>query len=131
MSGSMNHINLYSPDGSFARTVCVGNKLDLIAKIQDTPRRNRRFTFAHPMVYAGFWGVVCWNIDALSYEMEKGKASSVMLFDYEGNPLAEIKFNAFVSSFDIDFAKGELYTLNHQSDAFYKYDIRHILKQLE
>jgi hypothetical protein len=36
--------------------------------------------------------------------------------------------NAFNMSFDIDFANGTLYTLNHQSDAFNKYDIREVLK---
>jgi hypothetical protein len=131
MPASLNYINLYSPDGSFGKTICIGDKLDNIGKIQDKPRWSRKFTFAHTMLYAQFWGVVYWDIDMKTYDGQQGTSSSILLFGYDGTPLAEIKFDTFVTSFDIDFANGELYTLNHQADAFCKYDVRHILKKLE
>jgi hypothetical protein len=131
MSASLNYINLYSLDGSFGKTVCIGDKLDNIDKIENKPRWSRKRTFSYPMLYPHFWGVVYWDIDMMTYDMQQGTSSSILLFDYDGAPLAEIKFDTFVTSFDIDFANGELYTLNHQTDAFNKYDIRYILKKLE
>jgi hypothetical protein len=126
---SLNYINLYSLDGSFGKTICVGKTLDDINKVQTKPQWSRKFIFSNPMLYSQFWGVIHWDISMLSYEMEGGKVSTIMFFDYEGEPLLEIKLKAFITSFDIDFANGELYTLNHQADAFLKYDIRDILNQ--
>jgi hypothetical protein len=128
MAASMNFINLYSLDGSFGKTICIGNKLDNIAKIEAKPRIDRKFTFGGISLYPQFWSVLYLNVGHLAYEMQTAESSAIMFFDYEGEPLAELKFNTFVTSFDIDFASGTLYTLNHQADAFNKYDIREILK---
>jgi hypothetical protein len=130
MAASMNFINLYSLDGVFGKTICIGNKLNNIAKIEAKPRWSRKQIFGNLSLYPQFWGVLYLNVDHLAYQMQTAKSSAIMFFDYEGEPLAELKFNTFVTSFDIDFANGTLYTLNHQTDAFNKYDIRDILKAI-
>jgi hypothetical protein len=127
-AASMNFINLYSLDGSFGKTICVEKKLDNIAKIEAKSELSRKLTLRHPSLYPQFWGVLYWNVELSAFATEKANSSAILFFDYEGEPLAEIKLNTFVTSFDIDFANGTLYTLNHQSDAFNKYDIRDILK---
>jgi hypothetical protein len=127
MAASMNFINLYSLDGSFGKTICIGKKLDNIAKIEAKPEWERIQTFGNLSLYPQFWGVIYMNVDRLAYVEQRAESSSIMFFDYEGEPLAELKFNTFITSFDIDFASGTLYTINHQADAFCKYDIREIL----
>ena len=59
--------------------------------------------------------------------MGRKKEPIIRLFDWEGNPLAEIKLNRFITSFDMDLRNGYLYTMDHQTDEFYQYDIQNIL----
>jgi hypothetical protein len=124
---SLNCINIYSPDGSFGKTVCIGNKPDNIGRIQDS---NRKYTFAHLHLFSEFWGVVYINENFNTYLTERKKHPSILLFDWNGEPLAKLKLNGFITSFDIDFINGYLYTLDLYTDVFCKYDIRDILKKL-
>jgi hypothetical protein len=124
---SLNCINLYSPDGSFGRTVCVDSKPDNIGNIQD---RNRKYTFAHLRLFPGFWGVVYINENLSTYLTERERLPVILLFDWNGEPLAELRLNSFITSFDIDFIHGHLYTLDVHTDVFCRYDVRDILEKL-
>jgi hypothetical protein len=127
----LNYINMYSLDGSFAKTICVSNKVDDIKEIQYKKRENRIYTFDNTRLFPDFWGAVYINESDKSYDSDKRKPSSIMLFDWQGEPLAKIKLNRTITSFDIDFINGHLYTLNFQSDEFYRYNIQDILTKLK
>jgi hypothetical protein len=126
----LNYINMYSPDGSFGRTVCVDRKLDNIGEIQNQSRKDRLFPFISLSLFSTFWGVVYVNEDTKTYLTERKKLPSILLFDWDGEPLAELRLNTHVTSFDIDFINGCLYTLDLYTDVFCKYDIRDILEKL-
>jgi hypothetical protein len=133
----LNYINIYSIDGSFGRTICVGKQLDHIGKIQDKERWDRIYTFADLRLFSKFWGVVYINEDEKTYdlkyktnEIKKTQLPNILLFDWTGEPLAQLKLNNYITSFDIDFTNGYLYTLDVNTDMFCKYDIRNILERL-
>lgn len=123
----LNYINIYSPDGSYSKTICIGKNLDNIKKIQDKMRWNRVYTFADLRLFDDFFGVVYINEDEKTYQINRKRFPSILLFDWQGGPLAELKLKHFITSFDIDFMKGELYTFDVHSDEFYKYGIKDIL----
>ena len=54
----------------------------------------------------------------------------IFLFDWNGEPLAQLNLNDFATAFDIDLINGYLYTLDWRTEAFYKYDIREIIGKL-
>lgn len=127
----LNYLNIYSLDDSFAKTICLGKKLDDINKIQDKKRWERLYTFADLRIYRDFFGVVYINEEEKIYQTARARLPSILLFNWEGEALCEIKPGHFITSFDIDFINGELYTLDIHSDEFYKYNIREILKKIE
>lgn len=126
----LNYINMYKLDGSFSKTVCIGDKLDNIEKIQNKDRWDRIYTFADLILFENFWGVIQIDEGEKTYQMGRKKLPVIYLFDWQGKPLAELKLDHFITSFDIDFNNGELYTFDVHSDEFYKYDIGEILKKV-
>jgi hypothetical protein len=126
----LNYINMYSLDGSFGKTICVGNRLDDIDEIQNKGEWERIQTHEDLRIFFNFWGVLLIDEDRKTYQTGRRKLPSILLFDWQGEPLAELKLNRFITSFDIDFVHGHLYTLDIHSDEFYKYDIKDILEKL-
>ncbi|HLW50414.1 MAG TPA: BF3164 family lipoprotein [Sphingobacteriaceae bacterium] len=131
MPTGLNYINLYAPDGSFAKTICVGTELDDLDKIQDQRAWNRIYRFANLRVFDDFFGVVQINEDEMTYQTKRKKLPAILLFDWNGEPLAELKLDHFITSFDIDFINGVLYTFDVHSDEFFKYDINDILLKIK
>ena len=126
----LNYINMYSIDGDFAKTICIGRRLDNIEKIQEIDRLDRTYTFSSLSFFSDFWGVVRINEDFWTVFNERKQLPEILLFDWNGKPLAQLKLSNFAMSFDIDFARGYLYTLDSQTEKFFKYDIREILGKL-
>lgn len=130
MSVGLNYINMYKLDGRFSKTVCIGAKLDNIEKIQNKTRWDRIYTFADLTIFQNFWGVIYINEDGKTYQLGRKELPSIYLFDWQGEPLAELKLDHFITSFEIDLKNGTLYTFDLDSDEFYKYDVREILNKV-
>lgn len=127
----LNYINLYSVDGDFSKTICLGEEMKDINKIQNEDEWDRLYTFADLRVYENFFGVVYINEDMKTYQTGRYKFPSILLFDWNGNPLAKINLNDHITSFDIDFINKELYTFDLHTDQLFKYDISKILNELQ
>ena len=126
----LNYLNLYSLDGSFGQTICIGNNLDNISKIMYKKEGDRIYTFSNLRLFSKYWGVLHINEDWNTFETERKRLPDILLFDWNGDPLAKIKLSRFATSFDIDFVNGFLYTLDTPTDRFFKYNIRDILEKL-
>lgn len=127
----LNYINMYSLDGAIEKTICVGNKLDNISKIQEKGPGDRMYTFADLRIFKDFWGVVYINEDTKTYQTERKNHPSIQLFDWKGEPLLKLNLENFITSFDIDLVNGVLYTFDVHSDEFYKYDVKNALTKLK
>lgn len=127
---ALNQINLYSCYGDFEKTICVGEQLDNIDKIQNKIRWTRIYTYGDVRTFNSFFGVLFIGEDQKSLQTDRKKLPIIQLFNYEGEPIAEIKSNRFITDFDIDLNNGYLYALDNKTDEFYKYDIHHILDNI-
>lgn len=128
---AMNVINIYSLDGSFRRTVCIGDKLDNIDEIQDIPRWQRKDTFVDIRLFPDFFGVVYVNESRKAMQTLRKQKPVIQLYNYDGVPLATINTNTIFSDFDIDFVNKRMYTLNPNTEEFVYYDISDILTRFE
>lgn len=126
----LNYINMYSLDGDFAKTICIGDELDDIRGIKAQIRWFRLYTFADVRVFKDFWGVVSIMEDEKTFQTERKKYPSILLFDWEGRPLAKLKLNQFISSFDIDPMNKTLYVFDVHSDEMFMYDIAEVLEKI-
>ena len=109
----------------------MGNKLNNIGEIQDKREWDRIQTYEDLRIFTDFWGVLLIGEDRKTYQTGRKKLPSIILFDWQGEPLARLNLDHFITSFDIDFTNGHLYTLDVLSDEFYKYDINDILVKLK
>ncbi|MCH7412744.1 TolB-like 6-bladed beta-propeller domain-containing protein [Belliella sp. R4-6] len=119
----LNYINLYSPNGEFYKTICVGDKLFDISVVQEQEEWSWASHFSNVSVFDGFFGVVY-------HEEKRKKSPSILLFDLEGSPLAELELENHITSFDIDFNSMELYTFDSENDKFLKYNIQNVLSEI-
>ncbi|MDR2569286.1 MAG: TolB-like 6-bladed beta-propeller domain-containing protein [Oscillospiraceae bacterium] len=126
----LNQINLYSVDDSFGKTICVGAKVDNISTIQNVERRNKVVTYKHLATYSDFFGALYINDTQENIYEERSKMNVIQFFSWNGNPLAEIKLERMINSFDIDFLHGCLYTLSYETEEVYKHDISKILQYM-
>lgn len=126
----LNYINIYKTDGSFAKTVCVGDKLDNIDEIMNTDKWKRLYTFADLRIFNNCFGVVQIDEEEKSYQTKREKSPSILMFSLEGKPLAHIKLKRHITSFDIDAKNGYLYTLDNQTEEFLRYKIPQGLKSV-
>lgn len=126
----LNYINLYSLKDDFAQTVCIGDELDDIHDIETQMQWNRMYTYADLRVFKDFWGVVSIMEDMKTFQTGRKQYPSILLFDWEGKPLAELKLNRFINSFDIDITNQMLYVLDVYNDEMFAYDIAEVLKEI-
>lgn len=128
-SVSLNQINLFSLSTSLGKTICVGDCLDNLEDIQSQMRWNRKYTYGGVQTYTFCFAVLCVNETNMLWQTGRRQAPSVQLFDWEGNPLVELKLDVFANAFAFDFAHGYLYVLDNM-DEFYRYDVREMVGEL-
>ncbi len=119
----LNYLNLYNPDGSFAKTVCIGEELDDIDEIISTNKAKRKYTFSDVRVFDTFFGVVYINEMESIYQTKSIKIPSILLFTLDGKPMAEIKLKRQATSFDIDMNNHFLYTYDSKTQELSRYKI--------
>jgi len=126
MPVGLNFIHVFSLDGSFARTICPETRVDNIAEIERTKHEDRVYTFTGLRQFDNFFGAV--HVD--EYRTGREKLPSILLFDWDGSPLAKWKLDHHITMFDIDMPNGHLYTFDVHSDEFFRYDVKEILERL-
>lgn len=127
----LNYINIYSLDGTFSKSLFIGDSPSDINLIQKLDRFERMYIFSDLRIFETFFGVVFINQTEMEYELSGAKGSTILLFDYEGNPLAKLIPETPLTSFDIDLEKGELYGFNLKTDEFLKYNVKNILNKIK
>jgi len=130
MPFGLNYINIYSLNDEFKKTICIGKKLDDINFIQNMEWGDRKFMFSDLRLYDEFFGVVSIDEFEKNYPNSLTEYPTILLFDWDGNALAEIKPQNHFSSFDIDFEQNEIYLFDLQTDLFVKYDLDNILSNI-
>ena len=126
----LNQINVYSPDGSFGKTICVGRQLDRIGDVQDLDPQSRKRTYMDLVAFPDFFGALYLGEKRENIGKEMSKKPVIQFFDWDGNPLAEVKLDRFVSAYAVDLINGDLYALNYNMEEMYKYDFKEILEKL-
>ena len=125
---TLNYLNLYSYDSDWGKTICVGNELYNISDVQSQNKWDRIYTYANITPFTDFFGALYFGEDEKTYQMNRTKLPVIYFFDWDGNPLMELKLSEHGTSFDIDLVNGYLYLLDLKTDNFYKYNIKDILE---
>ena len=120
-SVKLNSIQLYSIDGTTAKTLCIGSSLEDINSVWNRSQQRMPISFLSPRAYDKFFAVL--YIDATEFEYDLFRTHpEILVFDWGGNPLFKIKLPIHATSFDIDWNENKLYTVDHENDNIYVFD---------
>lgn len=108
----MNYINVYSLNGEMGYTICVGEELDKLSDILSTSRFARKYMFADLRAYSFGFAVLKFDITERVYQSDEHYTPSILLFDWIGNPIGEIKSDIKFNHFDYDEQRKMLYILD-------------------
>lgn len=112
------------------KTVCLGSRLDDMEHIKGMHPAERLFCSNVVRSYDRFFALLYLEDVDKNYFNIEGKPYRLLLFDWSGAPLASVSLSKRCSVFDIDFHSSQLYLLG-KDDEFYRYDIAHILSELD
>ena len=127
----MNTIYLYDINGHFFKAMYVGETLDDEQKVQRQEMGQRRLTFTNLRLYDNFWAVIYIDETLARYDRGKCKPSRILLFDWDGEPLANLLLENKIDSFDIDCKDGYLYTLDNGQERLSRYLIKNIIDDIK
>lgn len=111
----LNTIHIYSRDGSFSRTICLGNKLDNIKKIGSLMHSSR---YASD-IFIGDPSDPDVGFQVLCLGDGKAIPSSILCFAWDGSPVRKIVLSGNATYFQM--RKGAIYTLDPAEEIFCKY----------
>lgn len=123
----LNAINIYSIDGSYAKSVCIDNDVDNIDTLQTREMYNYVMQFQGLRLYDDFFVVNYLGDTLLSIESTRDKTPQLMLFDYDGEPKALVKIPYHIVGFEFDVKGGLLYVTDDENLDVHRYDVSRIL----
>lgn len=125
----LNQINMYSPDGEVAKTICVGQDIpDNISEIENRPRADIREAYISGSVWPVGFGAA---YNGLSYSDEKNRdnlSTELQFFDWDARPVYKTEIPFYVSGFDIDFDRRILYAIDKKNDRLRAFDATPIIE---
>lgn len=126
----LNTIDLYSLQGDFEKTVCLGRRADDIDRICSGGARNLKETFTRLILQDDFFAVMYKGGLQFPLPGQGSPDPRIYLFDYDGSPKAELVMHEGASVFDIDADGGFLYTLDRDRELIQRYDISSVLEAI-
>lgn len=108
----MNYINVYSLQTDKGYTICVGGELDKLSDILSTARFDRKYMFADLRTYSFGFAVLKFDITERAFQSDEQYNPSILLFNWNGNPIGEIKSEIKFNHFDYDERNKMLYVLD-------------------
>lgn len=121
--GKFNLINIYTLDGDFQKSICVGEKLDNLRDIESMPYDDRpSSTYTFLKGYDKYIAATYLSQTIRDLLEKKPTFAEIHIFDWDGNPLCRIKFDKRFTSFHIDPEKGALAGMDVDGKMFF-YDI--------
>ena len=115
----MNTIHLYSLDGTFGKTVCLGAYPSDIEQMEAQGVAGMAKKTFMLKSYPVFFAVLMTENPG-----EEAHENMVLLiFNYDGDPLLKVALEKPADAFDIDLETFDLYTLSWEDERLYSYDI--------
>lgn len=123
----LNSLNMYTPDGSFAQTLCLGEALFNLDELETKSFWKRPYTHIGLRFFDTFWGVLHLDETHNTFQTKRKNLPKIYLFDWQGEPKAELLLPRQATSFDIDLKNGYLYTIDHITEEIYRYEFKDIV----
>lgn len=124
VSSMQNTINIYDMDGSFEKTISLYGPVSDYLELAKQGMDGISMTFSTVQAFKDFF-VALYCERPLSHPSDA--LPVLMFFDWDGNPIREIKLPFSVSSFSLDVEPGILYCADQGSDSVMIADVSTLL----
>lgn len=112
----LNQINIFSRDGKWGKTICVGNKLDDLSEIENESQFERKNGYNTVTAWDFGFGALFNNQTEMGRQTGVVHPSELQIFSWEGSPIARIHIPFSVRAFDIDFNRNQLYVVSEEDE---------------
>ena len=124
----LNQINVYSLDGISATTICVGDKLDDLAKLESSYRYIRPDTYKSSCVNSLGFGAIYSGHTRNPLESQN---TEIQFFNWALEPVYRFKQSFEASALDLDITHKRLWIVDKDEDVLRCYDATPIIKAYE
>lgn len=126
----INVIHLYSYVDEYAITLSVGERMHKLNDYEQLADEDMRKMYYDSKSFDNCFAAL--YLDTTINELDSGTfpTPSIQLFDWEGNPIAEIIVPVKALFFDIDITEKKLYVIEYESEQILRYDISEICDML-
>lgn len=128
--GYLNQINIYSRDGTYGKTICVGSDLDNILDKEGEFVTNRKEAYITATAWPKGFGTAYSGVSDKDRKTDENLTTDMQFFDWQGNPKYRFRLPFYVLAFDIDFDKRILYVVDERKDILRSYDATPIIDKL-
>lgn len=117
----LNQINLYSFDGTFKKTLCIGDALMDVNAVDKSgtsmfSRGSMLKCFGGVVSYSDYFVALYHGVSYKDYETSDDKQTcSLMVFDWDGNPILKVNVPFTITSFGIS-KDGYMYFLRNNTE---------------
>lgn len=122
----LNQLNIYSADGKWGKTVCVGKELDNLADVESTMKAMRKNAYISMSAFDEGFGAIYSGFSDTDIYTGKGTGSEIQFFDWDGNPVCWTRLPYPVLAFDVDIPGGRIYAIDEKEDRLRVYDAKKI-----
>lgn len=123
----LHQLNIYSPDGSRMKTICIGDKLNNIRDIENMAPADRPYFFRNAEAYPNGFGAIYMGTPVSAMDNGSAKISNLQFFDWDGKPKCSVVLPYQVYAMDIDFNNKRLYAIDLEEDRIRTYDASQII----
>ncbi|MFI3279983.1 MAG: hypothetical protein SNG49_08055 [Rikenellaceae bacterium] len=127
-----NYINIYSIDekSSFSKTLCFGEKITQAKEIQNLEYADRVAYFKGITTFEDYFGVIYLNDTNGNFSDNLSESMKILFINWKGKLLGLIEIQDTFNCFSIDFAHGDMYTLNYGTDEILRYDVKDVIRSM-
>ena len=123
----LNQINVFSIDGSWGKTICVGKKLDNVKTIEQQDMFLRTDTYTSGSVWPQGFGGIYSGYTEKEIQKSLTEKNKIQFFDWDGKGICEVELPFEVLAFDLDFENGILYVIKKDEDMLLRYDASEVV----
>ena len=128
-SSGLNTIHIYSLDGDFAKTFCIGDHIYNYNDLADRGLADRPITTIDGKNFGRFCAFLYLDVPMLAFASPES-IPRLLLVPWDGSSITQIRLPDKITSFDIDLESGLLFGYNAITESMRIYDISENLSTL-
>ena len=128
-SSGLNTIHIYSLDGDFAKSFCIGDQIYNYNDLANYDLADRPITTIDGKNFGSFCAFLYLDVPMFAF-VHPESVPRLLLVPWDGSSITQVKLPDKITSFDIDLESKLLFGYNAISESMKSYDISEVLSTI-